>query len=98
MLTLYAMKEKKFIAELKRCCTDERTTLEDLMRLLLLEDLEQYHFDIDVADYCITFCKHHKGCEFAHGPIHRFIKRTDEMGKVDYLTYREKGSWKIESE
>lgn len=93
------MKRETFFYELERVCSDERSDMWTLMQLLLLEDTEYPEFDVDAGDWCRKFCETHKNCEFcSDNDIRKFIKRTDELGLVDYLVYDEKTSWAIENE
>ena len=77
-----------------RCCKSESSTLDELVPLLDLAEDEK--LDLDTADLCRIFCENHPCCEVWKGePIERFIKRTDELGIVDYLVFTEKTGWDI---
>ena len=43
-----AMDKTTFLYELQRCCSDKKSSLEELLYLFLLEDLEHPEYDIDV--------------------------------------------------
>ena len=92
------MDKTTFLYELQRCCSDKKSSLEELLYLFLQEDLEHPEYDIDAADWCVKFCLFHRGCSMAdNSQIRRFIRRTDSKGKVTYLVYDINHSWMIEA-
>ena len=88
------MNKAVLMNDIMRCCRDEGSTLEELVPLLDLAEDE--NLELDTADLCRIFCESHPYCTVWRGaPKERFIRRTDEVGMVDYLVYTEKGGWEI---
>lgn len=92
------MEEKKFFKDLKRVCSNPKSSLYALWELLVMEEADSIP-DFDAGDWCRKFCESHPNCEMDNSQnIHRFIKLIDKNGNAHYLYYDAKEGWSIKSD